>query len=326
MTRYPDLHTHRFRAMGSEIAIWLQHSDAERASRLLREGEAAFEAAESWMSRFRPASELSQLNARAGEWVGVSTELWRAIEQALQAARLTNGLFDPAQLRAVVAAGYESSFDPSCRESVPQPTSTLDTKQLGDGWEIWQSVELRVSPRAVRVPAGVGMDLGGIGKGIVAQEVVQRLGAHGPCLVDAGGDLTAGDAPVGEPGWPVAIASPSGEAAASRAPRTGPALNLWLNQAALCTSGMDYRWWRADGERRHHLIDPRTGRPAASDLLTATVLAAGAGDAEAWATALLVAGVDEGLRLAEEHGLAAAFFLDEEAHVLSTAMSRALVA
>jgi len=84
--------------MGSEIAIWLQHDNPERVGRLLREAQRMFDAAEGWMSRFRPASELSRMNARAGEWVPVSTELWRVIEQAVRAARLTDGLFDPTLL------------------------------------------------------------------------------------------------------------------------------------------------------------------------------------------------------------------------------------
>lgn len=320
MSLFPHVHLHRFRAMGSDIAIWLQQADEPAARRELRRAEALFAATESWMTRFDPASELSRLNSRPGDWVEVSPALWAAIDRALELAALTGGLFDPTLLRAVTAAGYDATFDATWH-AADRPRAAgwrLDEGSGAPGGR-WSEVELDPARLAVRLPDGAGVDLGGIGKGLTARKVVEQLAACGPCLVDAGGDLTAGDGPDGAAGWPVAIAYPGAS------PSGASPLNLWLSGATLATSGADYRWWTQDGARRHHLIDPRTGLPAASDVLTATVLAADAGTAEAWATALWVAGSRDGARLAEARGLAAALFTGEERYWLSPAFRPALV-
>ena len=294
MTIAPTLHEHRFRAMGSQIVLWLEHADADEAHDACAMVEDLFAAAEQRMSRFRPDSELSQLNARSGEWVSVSRLLWQVISHALALAQETDGLFDPTVGNALLASGYTASFDPTQRDRTG--SGEAGAASLGG---CRQQVELDPLRHAVRLPAGVRLDLGGIGKGYTAQMAVDALAAWGPCLVDAGGDVLAGDAPAGQPGWLVGVAQPSEHDAEL-------ALELWLNNAALATSGVDYRWWRQDGQRRHHLIDPRTGQPAETDLLTATVLAADGGEAEAWAKALLILGEHRGLALAQDTQLAAA--------------------
>lgn len=289
MDAAPTLHEHRFRAMGSQIALWLEHADADEARDACALAEDLFAAAEQRMSRFRPDSELSQLNARSGEWVMVSRLLWQVITQALALAKETGGLFDPTIGNALLATGYTASFDPTQRdrngsgEAIAEPL-------IGR----WRQVELDPLHHAVRLPAGIRLDLGGIGKGYTAQMAVDTLALWGPCLVDAGGDIVAGDAPAGQPGWLVGVAQPSEQDADA-------ALELWLNNATLATSGVDYRWWQQNGRRRHHLIDPRTGQSAETDLLTATVLAADGSEAEAWATASLVMGQQASLTLAADH-------------------------
>src|SRR5690606_3509789 len=141
----------------------------------------------------------------------------------------------------------------------------------------------------------------GVAKGIVAQDAVQMLSAVGPALVDAGGDLTAGLAPRGWPGWPVSVAAPSGKGEAER-----DLFRLWLAGATLATSGSDYRRWRQGTQLAHHLIDPRTGSPASSDVLSASILAPEAADAEGWATAALIAGSTLALDMLAERKLPAA--------------------
>lgn len=292
-TSLPFIHEHHFRAMGSEIAIWLQHSDADEANAALFAAEDLFDAAERRMSRFDPASELSELNRNAGRWMPVSRLLWRVIGRALQLAEETGGLFDPTIGNAMLASGYRSSFDAAHRWDSANGTNA-DLPLLGQ----WRQVELDPGRHAIRWPAEMRLDLGGIGKGFTAQQVVDYLAPWGPCLVDAGGDVTAGDGPTGEPGWAVGIAQPS----ADNNDAATPAVTVWLNNATLATSGVDYRWWMHDGRRRHHLIDPRTGDSAQTDLVTASVLAADASAAEAWATAALIAGQAASLARARQGG------------------------
>ena len=288
MDAHLPLHQHRFRAMGSQIVIWLQHTDADEARDACTLAEDLFAAAEQRMSRFLPHSELSQLNARSGEWVTVSRLLWQVISHALLLAQETGGLFDPTIGNALLAGGYTASFSPTQRQLNGSDQANAEPL-IGR----WRQVELDPLRHAVRVPAGLRLDLGGIGKGYTAQMAVDLLALWGPCLVDAGGDVVAGDGPAGQPGWLVGVAHPSEQDAET-------AMELWLNNATLATSGIDYRWWWQNGRRQHHLIDPRTGQAAQTDLLTATVLAADGSEAEAWATASLVMGRQPSLTLAAE--------------------------
>lgn len=292
-----NVHTLAFRAMGCGIQMWVQTPDTAAAKAALAEARRIVAAAEARFSRFRPESELSRLNARPGEWVPVSADLWRLIQRAETLGDATGGLFDIAQLAALEQAGYTDSFETlsgrraavatSPRTAAPPARFALDARR-----------------RAVRLMPGVRLDLGGIAKGDTAQQAVGRLRQVGPCLVDAGGDLCAGAAPVGQPGWPVAVAAPSGTAAGGH-----DLLRLWLVNAALATSGVDVRRWRQGDRAQHHIIDPRTGRPATSDLLGATVLSAEATTAEVWATAALVASA------APDHGRHAALARLEVRHI-----------
>ncbi|MEZ4519331.1 MAG: FAD:protein FMN transferase [Chloroflexota bacterium] len=180
-----------FRAMGCRMSVWLDMEDSKTADRLLREAEDMFHAAERVLSRFDSTSELSRLNNRSGHWTLVSDLLWSVLTQALFMARETDGLFDPTQLAALETAGYDRSFtEMSPDQNMP------DDIMIVDRWNQWQQVKLDRSAQAVWLPPGIRLDFGGIAKGHTAQRVVDFLSAEGPCLVDASGDLTAGEAPV----------------------------------------------------------------------------------------------------------------------------------
>lgn len=276
---------HSFRAMGSQIVLWLDSGDAAQAAVAFAQAEALFARNERALSRFLADSELMQLNARSGQWVVVSDLLWREVTLALEMARETDGRFDPTLLNALTQAGYDQSFE------------LIDSGHNGRWLEPelfygrWREIELDTIYQAVRRPAGVQLDLGGIAKGDTAQQAVALLQPFGPCLVDAGGDLVAGAAPTGYPGWPVALSRPGVDAGGE----SSDLATFWLADGALATSGVDYRRWRQAGRLAHHLIDPRTGQPADTDILTATVLTPDAAVAEAWSTATLVAGIDAGI-------------------------------
>lgn len=272
----------RFRAMGCAMSAHLA-VPPEAASAPLRQVTALFAGLEQRLSRFDPASELAQLNRRAGEWAAVSPLLWEVVEAALDLTEETGGLFDPTLLAALEAAGYDRPFEQvaaAVRDDRPMTTGPFTGHA--------RAVERRPG-REVRLPPGVRLDLGGIAKGYAAQQAAAFLRQWGPCLVDAGGDLAAGDAPPGWPGWPVGVAAPT-TAESETSAQDQDLLLLWLANAAAATSGIDYRHWRRGGQLQHHIIDPRSGLPAVTDLLTATVVDASAVRAEAWATAALVMG------------------------------------
>ncbi|MFN2134969.1 MAG: FAD:protein FMN transferase [Candidatus Promineifilaceae bacterium] len=295
-TTFPDnWYKHSFHAMGSDMAIWLETHDVGTAAVAFSKVERLFEANEQALSRFRPDSELSVLNGHSGQWVRVSRLLWDLMTLALQMAKLTGGYYDPTILNALKRYGYTVSFDQLTQADSSNPAPLMPLPL-----DTWTAIELNEADQAVLLPAGMSVDLGGIAKGYSAQQAVGILRDIGPCLVDAGGDLAAGPAPRFFPGWPIAVSSPW-------ATETGAPADmfvLWIADETAATSGIDYRNWQHNGRRVHHLIDPATGAPAATDGQTATILADEAVVAEAWATSALVAGSERGMEALLDAGLA----------------------
>jgi thiamine biosynthesis lipoprotein len=301
-------HNHEFRAMGCKMTAWLETADSEAAAASLTRVEAMFAENEQALSRFRSDSELSQLNAHGGQWVFVSDLLWDVLTLGLRMAAITNGRFDPTILRALEQYGYTVTFEQMARSGRSDGARNLPP-YIAD----WMAVELDETRQAIFLPKGIRVDLGGIAKGYTAQQAVNWLRRLGPCLVDAGGDLAAGAAPAGYPGWPVAVSAPWTADDEERA----DLCQLWLANQALATSGIDYRTWERDGRPTHHLIDPATGAPAATDGLTVTILADDSAQAEAWATATLVAGSEAGMNALLEAELAG-LMVTRAGHVLVT--------
>lgn len=291
-----------FRAMGNTIQVWLE-TDYD-ANHILQQVSGWFEEIEAVLSRFRPQSELSQLNARSGEWVRVGDVLFSAILAARHAAEATDGLYNPLVLPALLGIGYTQSFENLERD---QTTST--------DWEgtipAWDSLEIDMERTAIRLPYGSTIDLGGIGKGWAAEWVARRLKAYGPCLVDAGGDLVACGVPKGESGWTVQIANPLHD--------EQNLLPILIYDSAVTTSGTTYRRWLQNGQRRHHLIDPRTGQPAITDVLSATVVHPHAPTAEAYTKAVLLLGSVEGLAWLNQQPYTAGMVVCEDGTLLATA-------
>ncbi len=264
-----------FSAMGTEclVAATASRADARRVRRALVAGRREIEACEDVLSRFRPASDLSRLNDARGEWLRVDQRLLDVLQVALRVRRETHGAYDPAILPALVAAGYDRSFE------------LLDGRMpaAADDWRPGAAVELDLASSRARVEAGAALDLGGIGKGFAAASALWAmreawLELPGG-LVDLGGDIAVwGRTPEGGP-WGIAVADP--RAAGSTL------ATIEVNEGAVATSGRDRRRF---GPRRglHHLIDPGTGAPAETGPLAVTVAGSDAGEVEAYATALAV--------------------------------------
>lgn len=274
--------------MDCTIGFWLADCDAVTAAEAFDQAEALVHQAEQVLSRFRPTSELSRLNAGAGRPVAVSPLLWAVLAAGLDAASRTHGLFDPTVLAAMRAAGYDRPF----AELVDGRTGTGYRLELRrDGW---RSVRLDPQGHTVLLPAGVGIDLGGIAKGWLADYVADTLAAAGPALVDMGGDIAGRGAPAGQLGWPVGIADPLHPDA--------DLVLLALRDQGIATSGRDYRVWQMDGRPHHHLIDPRTGRPSLTDVLATSVVAPTTAAAEVTAKVALLQSFEPGLQWLTDQG------------------------
>jgi FAD:protein FMN transferase len=260
---------------------------------------AVFAEIERRLTRFDPTSDLSRLNADARACVPAPPLLRAAVGAALRAARLSGGLVDPTVLDAVRRSGYASSracvapaaLLPRLDSAPPRRPARPDPSAR------WRAIEVDHAAGVIRRPPGLELDLGGSAKGWAADLVAARLGRHGRCAVDCGGDLRIVAGRRARPGaaWEVRV----------RHPLTGRrAHTLYVREGGVATSGIDARLWVGRrGELAHHLIDPSTGEPAWTGLLTVTALAATAVEAEALAKAALLSGAADGRRLlATRHG------------------------
>jgi thiamine biosynthesis lipoprotein len=302
------MQTLEFQAMGCRMMA-ASGSDESNAIERLTEVPQLFAEWEQTLSRFRVDSELVRLNQQAGHLVPVSLTLWLVIQEALTAARLSGGRVVPHLLPVLEAAGYDRSFEQL--QPVPAMVNTSATVDA----DAWQAIALYSRTRAVRLPTGMRLDLGGIAKGWAADQALQWLGRMGPALVDAGGDIAVGEPPIDGPGWPVAIGDPR---------QPGQQLGLMkLARVGVATSGRDYRKWQRAGRTYHHILDPHTGLPAETDVLSATVVAPTARWAEMAAKTVLILGSEFGLEWLETQSELAGFLvLDDGSQLLSRGMTK----
>jgi len=238
-------------------------------------------------SRFRADSEISAVHRTPGEVHIVSEGLAEAIAVALAAARWTGGLVDPTVGGALESLGYDRDF------AAIRPRAGVPPKRARVPG--WQSV--RLDGRRLRLAAGSRLDLGATAKGLgsdrAAIAAIAALSGGG-VLVSLGGDIAvAGEAPNG--GWPVRVADeqePESSAAARgrRGGERSPGQVVRLAAGALATSSITCRQWRRGGRTLHHIVDPRTGLPAAGPWRTVSVAAANCAEANAASTAAIIAG------------------------------------
>lgn len=259
-----------FPAMGTTFEVFTLE-DPDRAAPIVRAEAAAIEAR---FTRFSPASELSRLNAAAGEWTLVSDDLYEVLLLARDAQAWTGGVFNPLVLPAMIAAGYAGG-------------------DASGAYDRDAHIHADLRTRSVLVPRGQGLDLGGIVKGWAADRLLRHVGRNG--FVNAGGDVRAvGQGEDGD-GWIIGIED---------ARRPGyDAFVIALRDEAAATSGRNRRRWIHAGRESHHLIDPRTGAPAATDILAATVVAPSCHQAEVAAKTAAILGSTAGLAFLDRHGL-----------------------
>jgi thiamine biosynthesis lipoprotein len=241
----------RFDAMGT----WIEARGVTHAAAVAE----LFESVEARCSRFRGASELTLLNEAPEREVAVSAELAEILDVAARLSDLTGGLVDPAVGGRVIDWGYDRTF----REIRPDS---------GDGGGVWHGAEWAISGRSVIREPGIRFDLGGIAKGWTADRAVTAGVAN---VVSAGGDVRSNDATT-----VVEVVDPWGSTA----------VRLDLGVGGLATSSTGRRRWASAHGAAHHIIDPRTGDPAVTPVVSATAVADTAAEAEAAAKAVVILG------------------------------------
>lgn len=253
-------------------------------------------------SRFLPHSDISRLNGAGGDAVRVDPSTITLITTMIDAWHATEQRFDPTTLRALVAAGYSASIDDPRRVTVlPSGQVLLGERSIDpsapiEGGPTLDQVEIDRDHCTVRLPDGLALDAGGIGKGLAADLAVAhalRSGADG-ALVSIGGDVSAGGRSPDD-GWAVLIESPD--------PAHRAVGCIALDAGGVATSSTRSRRWQRDGREHHHVIDPWTGAPSTTDLASTTVIARSGWLAEAHATAALLARSSDVIDYLDRHQL-----------------------
>ena len=215
------------------------------------------------LSDFRSDSELSKVNdAAGGPAVRVSRELYEVLSASLRISQRSGGVFD------VTVGPVVKLWRQAFRAKTIPPSGELEATRLLVGFE---QLELDPGSRTVLLrQKGMKLDLGGIAKGFIADEVAGLLRSRGIVrhLIDAGGDITCGDPPPGRSGWRVFLEA------------CGAPIELLLANRSVASSGDLYRYVEFDGIRYSHIVDPKTGQgvrgPVAAAALAPTGLMADA--------------------------------------------------
>lgn len=289
---------HSFTAMGARIRVIVGEPGHELpdAASAIADAERFIRAYEERLSRFRPDSELCALNADHRRAVPASPLLRDAVRAGIWAAERTGGLVDPTLISELETIGYAASragirpaaltealaFAPARRPAAPRPHSR------------WREIDVDEAFGVIRRPPGVRLDTGGIGKGLAADLLAERLDGYSRFVVDCGGDMRIGGTASEQNPIEVMVEHPL---------TREHGFALTVARGGVATSGLDVRIWRRlDGRFAHHLLDPSSGEPAWTGLVGATAVAATALAAEMLSKAALLSGPERARELLAERG------------------------
>jgi FAD:protein FMN transferase len=276
-----------FAALGTTATLLVEDDRAQGDARAILAQE--IEAIDAACSRFRDDSELARVNANTGKWIPVSARFLEALEAARRGAVLTEGRVDPTVGTAMRVLGYDRDFGEVDRDGPPLRVSVERVPG-------WRTIEIDPGRSTVFVPTGVELDFGATAKGLCADRAARTIATvtGAGVLVSLGGDIAIGGAiggPEREAGWVVLVADDHAAVPGS-AELDGPGQRIIVRSGGVATSGTTVRRWRRGEVEVHHVVDPRTGRPAAEHWRTVSVAAASCVDANIASTASIVLGAD----------------------------------
>jgi thiamine biosynthesis lipoprotein len=237
-------------------------------------------------SRFLPGSIVGQINSSSGgDWNAIDEDADRLLSVCGEMHRLTRGVFDAAALPLLRIWNWK--VDPP---RIPNESAILDALEISG----WHRVQRR--PRGIRLPiAGMGIDLGGIGKEFAVDHLVAMAHEHGisDVMIDIGQDIRVAGHPPGKDAWYIGLEEPDHPG------------NCWtglrLTDQAVATSGDYFRSFKIGEKRYGHILDPRSGLPVSNTCESVSVIAPSCVLAGILSTAGFILGAEEGLDLIREH-------------------------
>lgn len=280
----PGMSVQAFHAMGTTVSVIASASKSDAATTLVRDLFAEWECV---LSRFRPDSELSRCNRASGQPFPMSALLYTVLTTALTAAQDSQGMYDPAMLMQLEQLGYDRTF--------------ADVARQQDGHEnhpvpggAWRQIILDRERRRVTLPVTVKLDFGGIAKGMAVDAALSRLRENGidTALVNAGGDLAVIGTPPTADAWMIAI------------PGKATGWSIPLQRGALATSSRARRYWQQGNVEYHHILDPRTGVSASTQMWSVTIVAGTCCQAEVAAKCAFILGKEAGKQWIDQRNLA----------------------
>jgi thiamine biosynthesis lipoprotein len=280
-----------FECFGGTAAVHVLGADATESESLAAAARRRLLDAHRRLSRFDPQSELSRLNADPSREVSASPLLRRLAAAVVLAGARSGGLVDATLLDAIERAGYRESLVGYSGHSGETAAAARGRSPAGpqppDGAEPvparpdpaahWRQIRVNEATTTISRPPGVGIDSGGLAKGLLADLVAAILAGARSFAVDCCGDLRLG----GDRERRVLVEDPFSGA---------PLHELRVRDGGVATSGVGRRSWDGPGGPAHHILDPSTGRPAHTGIVQATAVAPTALLAEVYAKAALLAG------------------------------------
>lgn len=308
----------RSRAMGGRLGVHVAVADVADLAAAERDAARVAARVRAWagrLTRHDAASDLMRANGDPRGATPVRPTLAAALRWAADAAELTGGIVDVTLLRERLAAEATGPADESMTpaDAASGPVALPARPSDPASRPAWRVEPAPHRGALLHRGPGVAFDLDGVAKGWIADRALALLDHYPGALVDADGDLAIrtaeGDA------WEVGVADPR-TPGAELAVFVLPGARLGARYG-LATSGISIHRWTGPDGRRHHLIDPRTGRAAATDVVQATVLAGSARAAEAWAKTAVVLGLVAALDVLDRAPILGAILLAADGRVLA---------
>ncbi len=297
---------HQLFVFGTLVEINVWHPDTEETQTAIDQISETFNGMHKQWHAWKPGR-LSDINAalRNGQTIALTREEYNFIKQTIKQAQISNHLFNPAIGELINLWGFHTDDYPLL---TPPPAEAdinhLIRQQLTVNNLQFDGLMLRSdNPH-------MWLDFGGIAKGYAVDRAIQILQQHGinHAIVNAGGDLRSiGNK--GETPWRVAIQSPTDWSMVAEL--------LLEKDEAVFTSGNYQRYKEFDGQRYAHIINPQTGMPV-GEVVSATVVAESGIAADAAATALVVAGSDDWLAIAEQMGIEQVLIINDQMQCFGT--------